>query len=134
MPRQIVPKKDTPVVVKTQNSIHTKHNPHKGHSHKTDNNNTTNPSSSANSRPKTAKTNQHQLNHHQSNSSRFELSSEQWKCTKCGNVNKEINIKCKCKFILLISIHIQFVNIYEEVKAVMIECILLNYNIIINLI
>lgn len=102
MPRQIVPKKDTPVVVKSQNSLHTKHNLHKGNSHKIENNNNiTNPSSSANSRPKTAKTNQHQLNHHQSNSSRFELSSEQWKCTKCGNVNKEINMKCKSKFITI---------------------------------
>ena len=98
MPRQIVPKKDTPVVVKSQNSIHSKHNLHKGYSNKTDNN-TTNPSFSANSRPKTAKSNnQHQLNHYQSNSSRFELSSEQWKCLKCGNVNKETNIKCKCKY------------------------------------
>ena len=111
MPRQIVPKKDTPVVVKSQNSLHTKHNLHKGNSHKIENNNNnnniTNPSSSANSRPKTAKTNQHQLNHHQSNSSRFELSSEQWKCTKCGNVNKEINMKCKSKFIIThLHIHI----------------------------
>lgn len=86
MPRQIINRKETPVVLKSQNSNHTKHNLHKGNSHN---------KIESNSRPKTAKI-QHQSNQ-QSNSTRFELSLEIWRCPKCGRANKETSTNCKCK-------------------------------------
>ena len=93
MPRQIVQRKETPIVLKSQNSNNTKHNLHKGNSHNKMENY---PSSLNNSRPKTSKI-QHRSNQ-QSNSTRFELSLEIWRCHKCGKANKEINVNCKCNY------------------------------------
>ena len=94
MPRQINQRKETPIVLKSQNSTHTKHNLHKGNSHNKIENY---PSSLSNSRPKTSK---HQSNL-QSNSTRFELSLEVWRCPKCGKANKEINVNCKCNLLFI---------------------------------